>query len=126
MPSPKRIGKIEFGLLSPKEIREMCVWIRDNLGTDVPVHFSRFMPSFQLANLPPTPVEKLDEAYRIATEVGLKYVYIGNVPGHTYENTYCPKCGKLLIGRVGYAILENNLKDGKCGYCGETIPGIWK
>lgn len=90
------------------------------------MHFSRFMPSFQLQNLPPTPIEKLEEAYKIAKDVGLKYVYIGNVPGHTYENTYCPKCKKIVVARIGYDILENNIKDGKCKFCGEKIAGIWE
>ena len=109
----------------PKEIRKMCEWIRENVGEDVPLHFSRFMPSFQLQNLPPTPIEKLEEAYKIAKEAGLKYVYIGNVPGHTYENTYCPKCKKIVVARIGYEILENNIEDGKCKFCGEKIAGIW-
>jgi pyruvate formate lyase activating enzyme len=110
----------------PKEIREMCVWIKENLGDDVPLHFSRFMPAFELQNLPPTPVSKLEEAYGIAKDVGLKYVYIGNVPGNHAENTYCPGCGKLLVGRVGYEITEYNIKGGKCKFCGYKIPGIWK
>jgi pyruvate formate lyase activating enzyme len=81
---------------------------------------------FKLTNLPPTPVETLEKAYNIAKEVGLKYVYIGNVPGHPYESTYCPKCKKVLIKRVGYTVLENNIKNGRCKFCGEKIPGIWK
>jgi len=92
----------------------------------VPLHFSRFVPQFRLQNLPPTPVEKLEEACRIAKEVGLKYVYIGNVPGNPRENTYCPKCKKLIIGRAGYTILENDIVDGKCKFCGERIAGIWR
>lgn len=110
----------------PEEIRKMCLWIKDNVGTEVPLHFSRFMPSFNLANLPPTPVTKLEEAYRIAKEVGLQYVYVGNVPGSSYENTYCPNCKKAVVRRIGYRVLENNVKDGKCGFCGYKIPGIWK
>ena len=109
----------------PKEIRQMCVWIKENVGDEVPLHFSRFMPSFQLANLPPTPVEKLEEAYRIAKEVGLKYVYIGNVPGHDYENTYCPNCSRLIVKRIGYRVLENDIKGGKCKFCDYKIAGIW-
>ncbi len=109
----------------PKEIRSMCEWIKDNVGIDTPIHFSRFMPSFRLQNLPPTPVSKLEEAYGIAKEVGLNYVYIGNVPGHRGENTYCPKCKKIVVGRIGYRITENNIKDGKCKSCGERIAGIW-
>lgn len=110
----------------PQEIRRMCTWIKENLGDEVPLHFSRFVPSFQLQNLPPTPVEKLEEAYRIAKECGLKYVYIGNVPGHPQENTSCPNCKKIVVGRIGYEILENNIEDGKCKFCGKKIAGIWK
>jgi len=109
----------------PKEIRKMCEWIKENLGDEVPIHFSRFMPAFRLQNLPPTPMEKLDEAYKIAKDVGLKYVYIGNMPGNPQENTYCPKCKKIVVGRIGYEVLDNNIKDGKCKFCGEKIAGIW-
>ena len=109
----------------PEDIKKMCLWIKENLGDDVPLHFSRFMPSFRLQNLPPTPVEKLEEAYAIACRIGLKYVYIGNVPGHPRESTYCPKCKKLIVKRVGYRVLENNIQDGKCKFCGYGISGIW-
>ncbi len=109
----------------PEQIRKMCIWIKDNLGKDVPLHFSRFHPEYKIRNLPPTPVKTLEKAYRIAKEVGLHYVYIGNVPGHPAENTYCPKCGKLLIERKGYLIVRNNIKEGACKFCGEAIPGIW-
>ncbi|MFA5305474.1 MAG: AmmeMemoRadiSam system radical SAM enzyme [Candidatus Omnitrophota bacterium] len=111
---------------NPQEIRKMCLWIKENLGDEVPVHFSRFMPSFKLQNLPPTPTAKLEEAYDIAKEVGLKYVYIGNVPGHPQENTYCPNCKKVVVGRIGYSILQNNIKEGKCKFCGYKIAGIWE
>jgi pyruvate formate lyase activating enzyme len=111
---------------SPEQIRKMCIWIKDNLGDDVPLHLSRFMPAFKLANLPPTPVEKMEEAYNIAKEVGLKYVYIGNLPGVIQENTYCPNCKKLLVSRTGYRINEVNIKDGHCKFCGYKISGIWK
>ncbi|MDD5136140.1 MAG: AmmeMemoRadiSam system radical SAM enzyme [Candidatus Omnitrophica bacterium] len=110
----------------PEQIRKMCEWIKENLGEEVPLHFSRFTPSFKLQNLPPTPVEKLEEAYKIAKDVGLKYVYIGNIPGHTYENTYCPKCKKIAVARIGYEVLENSIVDGRCKSCGEKIAGIWK
>ena len=106
-------------------IKEMCFWIRDNLGEDVPIHFSRFHPDYKMRNLPPTPLETLERAHRIAKKAGLKYVYIGNVPGHPAENTYCPKCGKILIERRGYTILQNNIKEGECKFCREPIAGIW-
>ena len=109
----------------PKEIKKMCEWIKENLGVDTPLHFSRFMPMFKLQNLPPTPVSKLEEAYKIAKDAGLNYVYVGNVPGHPGENTYCPKCKKIVVGRTGYSITENNIVNGKCKFCGEKIAGIY-
>lgn len=111
---------------SPEEIRKMCVWIKENLGTEVPLHFSRFTPTFKLTNLPPTPVEKLKEARDIAMRTGLKYVYIGNVPGYTGENTQCPNCGKVVIARRGYLVQEINVENGKCKFCGYKIAGIWE
>jgi len=110
----------------PETIRKMCIWIRDSLGTDVPIHFSRFWPMYKLKNLPPTPIETLEKARKIAMDVGLHHVYIGNIPGHAAENTYCPKCGKVLIKRIGYHILKNNIVNGKCKFCGQAIPGVWK
>ena len=110
----------------PEMIRAMCQWIVENLGDDVPLHFTRFFPSYRLANLPPIPVKTLEMARQIALDVGLKYVYIGNVPGHEADNTYCPKCGKRLIRRAYLAILENNVVGGRCKFCGERIPGIWE
>ncbi len=107
------------------EIRRMCLWIKEDLGLDTPLHFSRFYPMYKLKNLPPTPVLTLERARRVALSVGLEYVYIGNVPGHEGENTYCPKCKKLLIQRIGYRILQNHLIGRKCRYCGHSLPGIW-
>ncbi|MFH1848064.1 MAG: AmmeMemoRadiSam system radical SAM enzyme [Candidatus Omnitrophota bacterium] len=109
------------------EIRKMCQWIFDNLGADTPLFFSRFTPQYQLANLPPTPIETLEEARRIAMEeIGLRYVYIGNVPGNPGENTYCPKCHNIIIRRYGYDILDYDLEGDRCEFCGEKIPGIWR
>lgn len=111
---------------SEEMLRKMCVWIMENLGQDVPIHFSRFHPQFKLKNLPSTPVETLKKAYRIAKEIGLKYVYIGNLPGIKEESTYCPKCGEIIIRRVGYSILEKNIDKGRCKSCGERIQGVWE
>jgi pyruvate formate lyase activating enzyme len=107
-------------------LKKMCLWIKDNLGADTPVHFGRFFPLYKLANLNPTPVETLEKARAIALECGLKYVYIGNVGGHPAENTYCPRCKKIVIERKGYFITQNNLIDGKCKFCAEDIKGVWK
>lgn len=106
-------------------IGEMCSWIRDNLGENIPLHFSRFYPMYRLKNLPQTPAETLERARETALKVGLNYVYIGNVPGHEGENTYCPGCGELLIRRRGFAVRENNLANGRCRFCQEEVPGVW-
>jgi pyruvate formate lyase activating enzyme len=108
------------------EIREMCRWIMDNLGPDVPVHFNRFTPMYKLQNLPSTPVETLERAREIGTEEGINYIYIGNVPGHLANNTYCAHCGKLIIGRRGFYVTAYHLVEGKCEYCGSPIPGVWE
>lgn len=107
-------------------IRKMCLWIKDNLGADTPLHFSRFTPMYKMVALSPTPVKTLEQAKQIANEAGLKYVFIGNVPGHEAENTYCPLCQKALIERKGYFIVSNNIVDGKCKFCGEKIAGVWE
>ncbi len=109
----------------PEDIRKMCQWICTNLGPDVPVHFSRFYPTYRMKNLSPTPVKTLEMARDIALKEGLHYAYIGNVVGHPGENTYCPKCRKTVVKRVGYNILEIHLTNGACDYCGRTIAGRW-
>jgi len=104
---------------------KMCLWIKENLGSDIPLHFSRAFPMYKLLSINPTPVETLEKARQIALDCGLKYIYIGNVAGNPAENSYCPRCERIVIKRAGYIILENNLKDGKCKFCGEKIAGIW-
>lgn len=109
----------------PAEIREMCGWIKENLGADVPVHFTRFMPAFRLNSLPPTPVAKLEEAARLAKAAGLHFVYIGNVPGHPAESTYCPACGKRVVTRVGYNTTQISIRQGRCAFCNAPFAGRW-
>lgn len=106
-------------------VRRMCQWIKEEVGVDVPLHFTRFYPLYKLRNLPPTPVKTLEEAREVALDVGLNYVYIGNVPGHPGENTYCPYCKKPIIVRRGYIVLANEIKKGRCRFCGKGIAGIW-
>jgi len=110
---------------SPEEIRSMCQWILREIGPDVPLHFSRFHPMYLMKNLPPTPISTLEKARNIAIKEGIHYVYIGNVPGHKAENTYCPNCKNILIKRMGYQIQIINLNNGKCKFCNNPIPGIW-
>lgn len=109
-----------------EHIRELCKWIKENVGTDVPLHFTRFFPNYKYTGVIPTPIATLEKAYRIAKETGINYVYIGNVPGHQYNSTYCPNCGKRLIYRIHFEVLENNIVDGKCKFCNYKIPGVWK
>ncbi|MCX6254206.1 MAG: AmmeMemoRadiSam system radical SAM enzyme [Bacteroidia bacterium] len=107
------------------DIRSMCRWLSDNGFKNTPLHFSRFYPIHKLEQLPPTPVEILNNAWRIATEEGLKYVYTGNVPGNEMSNTKCPSCNSTLVVRQGYRIASNTITGGKCNKCGQTIDGIW-
>ncbi len=109
----------------PNDVRRMCQWILKNLGEDTPMHFSRFLPNYKMLNLPPTPIETLEHAHAIATAEGLHYVTLGNVPGHEYNSTFCPKCKKKIIDRIQYHIREINVVDGKCKFCGHPIAGIW-
>ncbi len=110
---------------SPEEIRAMCRWIGNEIGPDVPLHFSRFFPMYLIKNLPPTPVSTLEKAHNIAITEGLRYVYIGNVPGHKAESTYCPRCQNLIIQRIGFEVGKVELKNGKCRFCQNPVPGIW-
>jgi pyruvate formate lyase activating enzyme len=107
------------------DIRDLCRWVVDNCGVDMPLHFSRFWPMHQLKNLPPTSPEILSRARDIALEKGIRYAYVGNVPSHEGNNTYCPHDGRLLIRRIGFSVLENNIVDNKCRFCQNTIAGIW-
>ena len=106
------------------KIREMCAWIRKELGENVPLHFTRYFPAYKLS-VPPTPIETLERSKSIALEEGLKYVYIGNVPGHEANSTFCPNCGKFVIERIHFDVLFYHIKDGRCGFCGFEIPGVW-
>jgi pyruvate formate lyase activating enzyme len=110
---------------NPDEIRNMCRWLNDNGFSRTPIHFSRFLPLHKLEQLPPTPVEMLNKAVMIAKEEGLIYVYTGNVPGNELSNTICPGCKSTLIGRQGYRITSNNIKDGKCSNCSRPVDGVW-
>ena len=109
----------------PEDMRRLARWVCDQAGPDVPLHFSRFQPQYRLQNLPPTPVESLEQARQAGLEEGLHYVYIGNVPGHEGNNTFCPRCGQVVIRRSGFTVTEMYLQDGHCAHCGEPIAGVW-
>ena len=106
-------------------IDRMCKWIVDNGLNNCPVHFTRFTPLYKLNQLPVTPVSILEQAREIAVKNGVRYAYVGNVPGHKWENTYCHKCGKMIIERRGFTITQNKILKGKCTFCNERIPGVW-
>jgi pyruvate formate lyase activating enzyme len=104
-------------------IRQFAKWMRTNLGADTPLHFLRFHPQYRMKNVPPTPVETLEAAWKIALDEGMRYVYLGNVPGHESESTRCPSCRQIVIGRAGYRLTEVRIRDGKCEACGVPIAG---
>jgi len=110
---------------SEAEVRALARFVRDELSADVPVHFTRFHPAYRLQNLPSTPVSTLERCRDVARAEGLRFVYLGNVPGHPGESTYCPGCGQLLVRRMGMAVAENRLQSGACPGCRRAIPGIW-
>jgi len=109
----------------PELTREMCRWIGENLGVEVPLHFNRFLPAYRLTRPAATPVETLEQARDIALGEGLRYVYIGNVPGHPANSTYCAGCNEEVIGRTGLDVTDLELEAGRCKSCGTALPGIW-
>jgi len=110
---------------SDREFKALAAWIKSELGLDVPVHFTRFHPDYLLKNLPPTPLPTLERAKAIADAAGLHYVYVGNVPRHPAENTYCPKCRRTVVERAGFTIKALGLRKGKCQNCQQEIAGVW-
>jgi pyruvate formate lyase activating enzyme len=109
---------------SEQELTSIASFIKNELGPETPWHISRFYPHYQLADHLPTPISTLNIAREIGLSLGLRYVYIGNVPGSESENTYCYNCGKLLIERYGYQIIEKNIHAGKCKFCDAKIAGL--
>jgi len=103
-------------------IKELATWVKDNLGKDTPFHLLRFHPDYKLTDIPSTSLQTLEKACNLSVDVGLNYVYIGNVPGHRFENTYCPNCKELLIKRFSFEIVKWSLtEDMRCPACGENI-----
>ena len=109
-------------------LSQMARRIKRELGNDIPWHLTGYYPAYKFRDefyTPPTPMSTLEKARDIGIAEGLKYVYAGNVPGHPYENTYCPSCQKLLIERYGFSLTRYNISPNKhCPYCGEEIPVI--
>lgn len=107
---------------SDDEIRVMAEWLK-SVDPSIPLHFTAYYPANKFT-IAPTPAETLQKARKIALDVGLQYVYTGNVPGDPGENTYCPNCDVLLIKRFGFAVIQNNIKDGKCPGCGHQVKMV--
>jgi pyruvate formate lyase activating enzyme len=109
---------------SKEELTQIARWAHDNLGDDTPMHFTRFHPMYKMDHVAPTPLQTLEMAHEIAKNEGMRFIYTGNVPGHKYENTYCPRCDTLLIDRAGFSVGTVRIKDGKCFKCGEEIAVV--
>jgi pyruvate formate lyase activating enzyme len=106
-------------------LRELAGWVMGEIGPDVPIHFTRFHPDYQLRNLPPTPIATLERARAIALERGIHYAFVGNVPGHPGNHTYCPRCGEVVIERMGFFVTATRLAGGRCAKCRLEIAGVW-
>ena len=110
---------------APGMTTELAKWVAGEAGPDVPLHFTRFHPDYQLPNLAPTPVATLERSREIAMRQGLRFVYVGNVPGHPGNQTYCPGCGAIVVEREGFVVVTVRLKNGRCPSCKRSIPGVW-
>jgi pyruvate formate lyase activating enzyme len=110
---------------SEEDLRDIAEFIK-SVDPFIPWHVTQFYPTYKLIDKPRTPIKTLRMAREIGFEVGLKYVYEGNVPGEGGENTYCHNCQKPLIKRFGFSIIENRIKDGRCSDCGTEIKGVWR
>lgn len=104
-----------------EQLKGLASWICSNLGELTPWHVTRFYPHYHLDHLPPTPVETLERAYDIGTSEGLRFVYLGNVPGHNRENTYCYSCGKMVVQRSGYTARILGVENSRCSFCGAEL-----
>jgi pyruvate formate lyase activating enzyme len=111
---------------SDAELSGLAQWVKANLGADVPLHFTQFHPAYRMPETPITPVVTLERAKAIADAEGLHYVYIGNVPGHPSQNTYCPQCHKMVVERVGFTASRVRIEKGCCSYCKHPIAGVWQ
>ena len=108
-----------------EDLATMARWLRQNLGADTPWHLERFEPSYKLAHLSPTSQATLEAARQIGLDAGLKFVYISNLAPHPGNHTYCPSCGRTLLKRLGFKVLENHLARGHCPACRTRLPGVW-
>jgi pyruvate formate lyase activating enzyme len=109
---------------SEDELKGLADFLVTQAGPDVPWHISRFYPQYKYTDSQPTPLQSMQRAEQIGKAAGLRYVYLGNVPGMKSENTYCYNCGRTLIERTGYRVAANRIKDSMCPDCGVRIAGF--
>ena len=111
---------------STRELTDIARWIRGSLGAYTPWHLERFTPKYKLLNQPQTPIASLEKARAIGRKAGLQYVYISNFAPHPANHTYCHRCRRPVIKRLGFKVLRNDLRNGRCPACGTRIPGVWR
>jgi pyruvate formate lyase activating enzyme len=111
---------------APSELSDLAAFIVRDLGPETPWHISRFHPTYKLTDRPSTPIQTLTTAREIGLNAGLRYVYTGNVPGNTAENTFCYSCGETVIERWGFQVENMRLRNGRCTQCGVEIDGVWE
>ena len=107
------------------QVARLAKWLRNTAGSEVPLHFTRFRPEYRLKRLPMTPSKTLTLARETAMAQGLKYVYLGNLPGHQGADTVCPRCSRTIVERIGFKVLERRMRGNKCAYCSAVIKGVW-
>ena len=110
---------------SDEMVQRMCGWILEHLGSNYPLHYLRFFPRYRLDRLAPTPVATLIRFRKLAMAEGIRYVYLGNVPGHAGNHTFCHHCKRLIVERQGYHIPTFHIIKGNCQFCHTPIPGVW-
>jgi pyruvate formate lyase activating enzyme len=110
---------------SEDDLADLCGWIADHLGPDVPLHFSRFFPTYRMTDRPPTPLETLERAGETAFEAGLRYPYVGNVVTREGDDTFCPECGRAVVRREGFRVAGMEVEEGRCAHCDAEIAGVW-
>jgi len=106
---------------SEAELHDLAGFIKEELDAQTPWHVSRFHPDYQMRDRGPTPIDGLERAWTIGRDQGLEYVYVGNVPGHQGDDTYCPKCGHVVIERRGFHLFKAH---SACPACGAALAGV--
>jgi len=106
-------------------LRGIATWLTQDLSRNTPWHLTRFHPAYHLQDMPSTPVNRLEAAYKLAKAAGLSFPYLGNVPGHPWENTLWPGCDREVINRHIFSVISMHLTGGLCEDCGTSVRGVW-